>query len=203
MAVIYLLDTSNIIIKDEYLNFLEEKRKNRILKCSNDLHKKELLGAGLLLNKLLKLNNITEYALEYNEYGKPFLKDKELYFSISHSNNIVGIIISKSNIGIDLEVNKIYNEKLITKVFNEQEKAIYAKLTTKDKHKYFYEVWTGKEAYVKYVGTGLKGFPKDIILEENVIIKEIVKFNQKITIAACGVEDFKVDSYNFDELINI
>ena len=38
-----------------------------------------------LLKKVLKKEGIKDIEIIYNDYGKPYLKNKELYFNISHS----------------------------------------------------------------------------------------------------------------------
>lgn len=46
--------------------------------------------------------------LKYNEYGKTFLKNIKLYFSLSHSNKWVVCGLSNNEIGVDIEkIDKI------------------------------------------------------------------------------------------------
>tara|TARA_B100000214_G_scaffold82908_1_gene56354 strand:+ start:12581 stop:13162 length:582 start_codon:yes stop_codon:yes gene_type:complete len=63
--------------------------------------KRELLSTRLLLNELLPNSK-----MYYNKYGAPKLKNNN-YISISHSKNLVAIIISNRRVGLDIEkINK-------------------------------------------------------------------------------------------------
>ena len=58
--------------------------------------------------------NIDELELTYNKYNKPMFKEFE--FNISHSNNVIAIIISSNKVGIDIqkviEDVSLFSEKL-------------------------------------------------------------------------------------------
>lgn len=133
------------------------------------------------LSKILKENyNIDKYELIYNEYGKPFLKDNNLFFNISHDNNLVVIAISDKNIGIDIEY-LTYNRFVLKKCFNEKEQH---KINDKvNKEKEFTKIWVMKEAYVKMKGTGIITDLKDI---DTTKIKNIdIIDNEEYIIAIC------------------
>ena len=133
------------------------------------------------LSKILKENyNIDKYELIYNEYGKPFLKDNNLFFNISHDNNLVVIAISDKNIGIDIEY-LTYNRFVLKKSFNEKEQH---KVNDKvNKEKEFTKIWVMKEAYVKMKGTGIITDLKDI---DTTKIKNIdIIDNEEYIIAIC------------------
>ena len=77
-----------------------------------------------LLKKILKEEySIDSFTIIKNEFGKPYLKDNQLYFSISHDIDTCAIAISSSEIGIDLEYLN-YNERVINKYFYDAEKEI-------------------------------------------------------------------------------
>ena len=50
--------------------------------------------------------------------GKPYLKKGSPFFSISHCDNIVVCIISKCNVGIDIEGVKEVNKFIVNKEFD-------------------------------------------------------------------------------------
>ncbi len=133
------------------------------------------------LSKILKENyDIDKYELIYNEYGKPFLKDNNLFFNISHDNNLMVIAISDKNIGIDIEY-LTYNRFVLKKCFNEKEQH---KVNDKvNKEKEFTKIWVMKEAYVKMKGTGIITDLKDI---DTTKIKNIdIIDNEEYIIAIC------------------
>lgn len=90
--------------------------------------------------------------------GKPFFKSNEIFFSISHSENIVMVVFNNSNIGVDVEYMKDgKNYKLIMKRYG-----IDAKNPSK---KEFYRFWTVHEAEIKLNGHIRSLFSE--LLEEN------------------------------------
>ncbi len=98
-----------------------------------------------------------------NSYGKPYVKDSNLYFNISHTVDMSLIAFSKTNeIGIDLESTQC-NSTIIdisTKYFTKREKLWIKNLPKNKKTEGFLYCWVRKEAYIKALGLGLS-FPID------------------------------------------
>ncbi|MDO4978862.1 MAG: 4'-phosphopantetheinyl transferase superfamily protein [Candidatus Saccharibacteria bacterium] len=92
-----------------------------------------------------------------NEYGKPYLKGNPVFFSISHSGPYTICAISDQEIGIDLEENVI-RDRIVDRFFTTKEQD-----SVKNNPDSFAEIWTLKEAYSKYLGTGLS---KPSLLQE-------------------------------------
>lgn len=84
------------------LNAINQKRHNRM---KSELHQRAFLS----VRKLLQLKGYTDFDLEYDQFGKPHLKDGK-YISISHSHEYATIIISDEITGIDIELQR---EKII------------------------------------------------------------------------------------------
>lgn len=140
------------------------------------LYIKENTDSKSLLKYALNDNNIFDYSISYNEYGKPYLNNN-LYFNISNSNNITACIISDKEIGLDIEKIK-YNEKVAKRVLNVKEMEILN--NSKNKDEMFTIFWTSKESYVKLLGIGIGYGLKNVDttkLKEKIIIK---KYNNYI-----------------------
>ena len=117
--------------------------------CELDYFKKKELGSKkrmlehsismfLLEFVLSNFYKIKEFEICY-ENKKPKLKNDEIYFSVSHSNDIVLIGFNNCSIGVDIEEKKERNfEKL----------SDYYGITCNDKES-FYEFWTRLEAEIK------------------------------------------------------
>ena len=137
-----------------------------------------------MLKKILKEEyNIDSFTIIKNEFGKPYLKDNQLYFSISHDIDTCAIAISSSEIGIDLEYLN-YNERVINKYFYDAEKEIMAK---SNNLKYdFTKIWVKKEAYLKMKGTGLN-FGKENV-DTTKIDAKIIDYNNYLIAVYCTVE---------------
>ena len=104
-----------------------------------------------------------DLTIERNEDGKPYFKNAPYFFSISHSNGIVAVVLSDKNIGIDIEwLNKTRDFLSLSKrIFsNEEQKKI---INSNDLPTDFYSIWTKKEAFAKLTGNGLASiFRQDI-----------------------------------------
>lgn len=100
--------------------------------------------------------NIDKSSIEIikSKHGKPFLENlPDFHFNITHSGKLLVIAISDSLVGIDVEAKRKYSTNII-KRFHPQE-IDYIK--SQDSDNRFFEIWTKKEACLKYLGTGLSG----------------------------------------------
>lgn len=98
-----------------------------------------------------------EIKFSYTKLGKPFIKNSNLFFSLSHRNKYGLLAISKdAEVGVDIEYMKDLQDVVTFSnySFSEEEKAmIFAneKINTET----LFTFWTFKEAYIKATGTGL------------------------------------------------
>lgn len=102
-----------------------------------------------VLPKLLGIRPI-DIGLYYNQYGKPYLiNHHNIYFNISHTKEYLIIAIANSELGIDLEyIDDNLDMSIKELIFSRQECELIK--TPKE----FYTLWSKKEAYLKYLGTG-------------------------------------------------
>lgn len=84
---------------------LNPKNQERFNGMKSELHQRAFLS----VRKLLQLKGFADFDLEYDQYGKPHLKDGK-YISISHSHEFATIIISDEITGIDIEMQR---EKIV------------------------------------------------------------------------------------------
>ena len=84
---------------------LNPKNQARFNGMKSELHQRAFLS----VRKLLQLKGYTDFDLEYDQYGKPNLKDGK-HISISHSHEYATLIISDEITGIDIEMQR---EKII------------------------------------------------------------------------------------------
>jgi 4'-phosphopantetheinyl transferase len=111
----------------------------------------------LILSKYTKTTP-GELIFSHNKHGKPFLEGKQIYFNLSHSEDLSLIAVSLiSRIGIDVEkVREVPNFMQIAKLFfaDEESKNLEV-LPEKSRASAFFKTWTCKEAFTKAVGEGL------------------------------------------------
>lgn len=142
---------------------------------------------GLVCNE----KEILNLEILRGNHGKPYFKDLvfqygesvDIHFSISHSGNWWACMIGNHEIGLDIEdldsgrgratgheSKKARVEAIAKRFFTKQE---YAYTLTHGVEA-FYEIWTRKEAYIKFLGTGMsQGLNTFTVLENEVFSKEI------------------------------
>lgn len=136
-------------------NSMSESRKNKVDRLRNVEDKKSTILGEMLVKNHFGWDSV----IEYDEKGKPYLKNKEGFFSISHSKGLVLVSVSQTPVGVDLEKIRPVNFRIIKKVCNDKEKEYI--LNGKDENEKklrLLEIWTFKEAYFKYLGTGITNF---------------------------------------------
>lgn len=205
MAVVYILNANKLTTDISKYSNIDKKRLEKIKKSNNTLFIKEQLGSSILLNEILENNYFLdpkEIEYIYNESGKPYLKDKNLYFSLSHSNGIVALTVSKEEVGLDIELIKPVKDALAKRIMTTEEYNIYNSLDKNKKITYFYEVWTSKEAYVKKIGTSITLTPSNIQIDEDILIKRINIDNNEYMLAVTSAISLTIDErYISKELI--
>ena len=145
--------------KNDIINFYDKipkLKKDKIDKFKNYETKTKSIIGEILLCELLTKNSIYYNNIEYyiNEYGKPYLKNKDLFFNISHSFNFVIATISNNEIGIDIEKIRKTPLNTINQFATEKEKKYILSTSTNIEERIF-KIYTLKEAYFKMLGTNL------------------------------------------------
>ncbi|MCH5191740.1 MAG: 4'-phosphopantetheinyl transferase superfamily protein [Oscillospiraceae bacterium] len=117
--------------------------------------------------------NVPPESIEFNinKNGKPFAKDLDVEFNISHSHDMVVCAVSDKPVGIDIEkirpiklnvAKRICTKDELIYLFghtpNEQDFEMNSDIPTLTR---FFEIWTAKEAYGKCVGIGLGDIKHD------------------------------------------
>ena len=146
------------------LSRLPRLRQAEIFKKANlDDRKRSLAGEMLARKYLSRLYGVTEEELVFakGEHGKPYVLNLPAHFNIAHSGQYVVLAVSDRPIGVDIEVVRNFSAILAKKRFNAEELAYIAGSNPSRKksvmQRCFYELWTAKEAYLKYTGEGLGG----------------------------------------------
>lgn len=155
----YVIKNINDFSKNDINNFynkIPKLKKDKIDKYKNyDTKVRSIVGEILLKNLLLK-SNISYNSLDYyiNEYGKPYLKNINIFFNISHSFDYVITTISDKDIGIDIEKIRKTPLNIINQFATEKEKA-YILSSNNNIEERIFKIYTLKEAYFKMLGTNL------------------------------------------------
>lgn len=139
-----------------YINEVTPERKARIETTKRLETKASLLGAGLLLKAVLKKEyGLSDFEIETNEFGKPFIKDhSDLHFNLSHSGEIAVCTVSDMDCGVDIENTLAPHETMAiaNKFFSRNE--YVAMMLSPNPDEAFCRLWTLRESYVKMRGKG-------------------------------------------------
>lgn len=125
---------------------LDEQRRSRIRRLRSPLKKAQCAAAGLLLKHCFG----DDAVYRYGPYGKPYLKNGNAYFSIAHSNNLVILAVSDTEIGADIQGISPVRTAVMRRCFTNDEQDYIGTDATR-----FTQMWVQKEAYAKYTGRGL------------------------------------------------
>ena len=133
-------------------------KKARLDNYKSHIDKKLGLYAELLVRVVMQQDlNIENGDIVFgtNGYGKPFLMNNQDYhFNISHTNNMISVAISSNPVGVDVEKISEIDLEISKRFFTENEQN-YIEKSHDGVYERFFEIWTKKEAYVKYIGKGL------------------------------------------------
>lgn len=154
------------------------------------------LGKKLLVKILSDRGcKISNEDIKRTSLGKPYIDNIPYKFSISYSDNVLVIAIADSDIGVDIEKMdcRKSNKLIVEKFFAENEKD-YVRQKVNSRQSFF-EIWTKKEAYVKYLGVGIdKNFKKyDVfMMDDEIRIVTFVKNNYFLSYCCKQCVDEKI-----------
>jgi|ERR1035437_113186 4'-phosphopantetheinyl transferase len=147
--IILLVDLDNYnVLSTEYLDETEKEEMD-IFK-TNYFKKRYIVSRKVLKYIICCLFNeqsISSISTYKDEYGKVHVRDhEELHICLSYTGNIASLAISKIKVGIDIELEKLFSLKKISKYLY---KPILGTKNSENDHDLLI-VWTLKEAYSKF-----------------------------------------------------
>lgn len=135
----------------------DDRKRYKLFRSTS--RKVEFLSVRALLAEMLD----KEARIVYNKNNKPFIKDGSHFISITHSNKLTAILISKNErVGIDLEYMRVNINAFASKFLNKKEK-ITRKWSDRTYHLYIH--WCAKEAIYKICDKEGINLVNDITIE--------------------------------------
>ena len=132
--------------------------------------------------------NILMPEIKKNIYGKPYFEKGGIYFNISHSGGLQAVAVGDCEVGVDLEKLREVDLR-VARRFTERE---YDYVMGCDREYRFVEVWTKKEAYLKYKGTGISGGFKSFDVFEIPDLLRTFTIGEFI-VSVCSSKEFKIE----------
>lgn len=88
--------------------------------------------------------------------GKPVIEGHpSVHFNVSHSGDYVLCAASTAPVGVDIESRGLPRLPVARRFYHPAELAHLESLSPADQSRRFYDYWSAKEAFLKYLGTGL------------------------------------------------
>ena len=117
-----------------------------------------LLGDVLARVELCRITGLSNCELVFavNSCGKPFLvNNSNVYYNISHVGNCIACVVGDVSVGVDVELVKPIDVKIVERFFMPDEQKYILSSTGDLRNMRFFEVWTKKESRIKCEGKGL------------------------------------------------
>lgn len=208
--------------KDDYKAFkeivsIERRKKAEKYRLYDDSVRS--IYAEVILRYVLKEKYGKSANIAYTTYGKPYLYgEEELFFNISHSGNWVIMAIGSSEVGVDIEKIDENNTLYLMDIFTKDEKSYISIGTKKQQIEKIFLLWTLKESYVKYLGTGMFTNLMDFTIDlpecmvrnrRNGMVAKQIRFNSVIIdteyyLSVCSTDKkIYIKEIKIDELRNI
>ncbi|NMC57039.1 MAG: 4'-phosphopantetheinyl transferase superfamily protein [Eubacteriaceae bacterium] len=177
---IYLFDDMHNADINYLLNYIDKMPKQRAAQAQKYTHIRDkaicVLSFMLLkygLNEIgLKTDNI-EFI--YKNNGKPYIKNENVFFNISHKDDVIICGLSDSECGADIEKIKPYKQNLAERICSSEELKLLSQCDNKEEE--FARIWTIKESYLKYKGIGIAADLKSV--EKNILKENLYIYSQK------------------------
>ena len=163
------------------LALVSADRREKVKKLKNPIPARLSLAAGLLLRFAMEKsgqeNRLSD--IELSVYGKPYLKDTDFHFSLSHSGEYAVCVYGDVTLGTDIQRIKEKMPMHTKKILSEDEMLYLNSMDERDKTKAFYHIWARKESLIKWDGRGLR-IPLHTIscIMENKMVEQL-QFEEK------------------------
>ena len=151
---------------EEIGDVLPEERQAEIDRCSSPKVKREKYYVWKLLEYAFERDlgeRLEDISFEKNGNGK-WTSDKA-FFSLSHTDGVVAVAVSRSNVGVDVEAVRRHRDGLEAHILTERERTELSTLEESAAWEYIIGRWTQKESIFKTFNA--RGFePKRIEASE-------------------------------------
>ncbi|MEH7457911.1 4'-phosphopantetheinyl transferase superfamily protein [Bacillus sp. JJ1127] len=152
------MEKETFINWEHLLPYISEERRARISlrKTYEDIMREIVCDALVhhIVYKKYGMKNRLEWGRTL--YGKPYIHNLSSFqFSLSHAGEWVVCAVDTQPVGIDIECVRAVDFQAMQYLFSSQEQKWWKKIPEDKQLETFYHIWTGKESYIKAIGTGV------------------------------------------------
>ncbi len=181
-----------------YIMDLDEYKKREAVKKGTPLMKVHHQAGEYMLRQALG-DVFDQVVFTKDAYGKPYIVGSPIFYNISHSGKYAVLVISDSDVGVDVQLKKkAQKRKLAERFFSKREQEMVR--ADKEDGEHFYRIWCRKEAYGKYIGVGLN---EGILLANMYSEIPDVEFHDLDIVPGYGLCICSGKGENLEEIINI
>lgn len=170
---------------NKWFSLMSEDKKQKVSRFHFDDDRKRSVAGEMLAKKAIaELCGVPAeeiiFGLEKN--GKPYAENADVHFNISHSGNLVVCAVNDKPVGIDVEQIRNIELKVAKRVYTADElfylfgfhpeEEDFSILPDEKMLLRFFELWTAKEAYLKYTGEGIASELKTLAVNSEKILRE-------------------------------
>lgn len=166
---------------------LTDQDKCELSTKKSEIKRNQWLSSRMLIQYLHE-NSIT---LSYEKSGKPIITNVDLNVSISHSKNLVAVILSDKNCGIDIEYISNKASKVRHKFLHMAENMLPAN----DMNDTL--LWSVKEACYKLFGNDALSFSKHIR-----VLNSDFQLQGKLEVEIEKANEKKIYTVNYEKILN-
>jgi len=158
--------------------------EREFVKTLNNKRQLEWMASRYLMQKVMDID--IEAKLRKDKFGKPYLLQKDVHISISHSHKYSALATSPKIIGIDIQLQLDKITRIAHKFINEKESTY---ITEEERIEYMHVIWGAKESMYKAYGRKRVEFIEDMELDKFIFAEEGFTFAGRL---------IKDKTYNYD-----
>lgn len=164
MLKIYYLKRSDFreFPDDFFLQRVGEDTVQAVMTYRNEqVRRTKLLGESFIRQMLFELWGLRkpDFRIWKGEHGKPFVKGRDsVWFNLSHSGDYLVAAFSDSEVGVDVQLTATARMGVARRFFHPAEIRCLESVSETVRDQLFFQYWSVKESFLKYLGCGLS-FP--------------------------------------------
>ena len=169
----------------KWFSLMNETKRRKVDRFHFEDDKKRSVAGEMLAKKAVAERcgmSAEDIILSAGENGKPYAENADVNFNISHSGNLVVCAVHDKPVGIDVEQLRSIELKVAKRVYTDDElfylfgfhpaEEDFSSMPGEKMLRRFFDLWTAKEAYLKYTGEGIASELKTLTANSEKILRE-------------------------------